>query len=243
MKTITKLLMILALPMLALAQLNTLTTTTLSAALTNSQTSFQVASGTGITGVSASGPGSFLFVDRELMQVISVPTAGSGTTLVNVMRGVGGTRATAHLTGILTYIGNGDWFAGAPVGTVPSGSCTKSNLYVYPDIHVLDGSIYTCGTLGVWGYAGPGGSNPLIPSSITQITATYTALPWDNIISATSGTFTLTLPSAAANPGKQYFLTNPGSGAITITTATGCASLATTVSCNVVSNGSAWTVF
>lgn len=244
MKTITKILMILGLPMLALAQLNTLTTTTLSSALTNSQTSFQVASGTGITGVSASGPGSFLYTeDGELMQVISVPTAGSGITLVNVMRGVSGTRATGHVTGLLVYIGNGDWFSGAPPGTTPRGTCTKGNLYVYPDIHVLDGTIFTCGANGLWGYGGPGGFHPGLGSTITQITGTYTVLPYDDLVSATSGSFTLTLPSAVAMPGKVLFLANPGAGTVTPSPVPAGCVLTTGLFCKIVSNGTAWIQF
>jgi hypothetical protein len=67
--------------------------TTLSAAITASQTSFQVASATGITAPNFTTGASvtYLYVDKELMLV----TAVSGT-LITVVRGQQGTIAAAH---------------------------------------------------------------------------------------------------------------------------------------------------
>lgn len=244
MKTLKTLIAILGLSALALAQTNTLTTTTLSSAVANGTVSaVQVASATGISGVTASNPGSFLYIDRELMQVISV----SGTT-INVFRGQGGTAATPHLTGMLVWIGNGDWFSNGSVGSVPQGTCTASSQYYYPHIHVLDGSMFTCSAEGRWGYAGPSGFHYGLPNSRTAVTTTYTAKYYDNIIEAdpTGGGFTLTLPSAAALPGKVFFIVNPGSSTntITVTTATGCATIAAANgTCRVYSTGSVWHTF
>jgi hypothetical protein len=67
--------------------------TTLSAAINAYQTQFAVASTTNISApVNTTGVGSFLFVDRELMQVTGIPVAGT----VTVIRGVQGTQAVAH---------------------------------------------------------------------------------------------------------------------------------------------------
>lgn len=67
--------------------------TTLSAAITNSQTSFGVASATGITApIFNTGVGiTYLFVETELMLV-----TGITGTVVTVQRGVGGTPTSSH---------------------------------------------------------------------------------------------------------------------------------------------------
>lgn len=70
-----------------------ITATTLSAAITSSQTQFALASTSAIVlPVSTTGAGSFLLVDREMMQVTGVPVSGT----VQVVRGVNGTIASAH---------------------------------------------------------------------------------------------------------------------------------------------------
>lgn len=70
-----------------------LTATTLSAAITSSQTQFALASTSAVVvPISTTGAGSFLYVDREMMQVTAVPVSGT----VQVVRGVYGTRATSH---------------------------------------------------------------------------------------------------------------------------------------------------
>ena len=49
-------------------------------------------------------------------------------------------------------------------------------------------------------------------------TANYTALTTDYTIDCTSGTFTVTLPTAVGSPGRVYIITNSGAGTITIAT-------------------------
>jgi hypothetical protein len=49
-------------------------------------------------------------------------------------------------------------------------------------------------------------------------TGTYNVLASDYSVECTSGTFTVTLPTAASIAGKQYFITNSGSGVITLAT-------------------------
>ena len=70
--------------------------TTLSAAITASQTSFGVASATGITTPNfQTGSGiTYLYVDQEVMLV-----TGITGTVVSVVRGFNGTQAVAHLSG------------------------------------------------------------------------------------------------------------------------------------------------
>lgn len=47
-------------------------------------------------------------------------------------------------------------------------------------------------------------------------TANYTVTDIDDVVDCTSGTFTLSLPSAALNNGKTYYLKNTGAGTITV---------------------------
>lgn len=47
-------------------------------------------------------------------------------------------------------------------------------------------------------------------------TANYTALATDKIINCTSGTFTLSLPTAVGIPGRGYRIKNSGVGVITV---------------------------
>lgn len=53
-------------------------------------------------------------------------------------------------------------------------------------------------------------------SAITSVTSAYTIVLSDNIINATSGTFTITLPTAAGILGKKFIVKNSGTGAITL---------------------------
>lgn len=256
MNTIKKILLIVGLPVLALAQTNTFSTTTLSSAVATSTpgsalTTVYLASCTNVVAPSlTSGTiGSALYVDRELMQTTAV--ASTSPCVVQVQRGFGnGTRVTGHATGALVWLGKPDWYSGAAVGTAPSGSCTLANIYAYPDIHVLDGTIWGCRSDGVWGLAGPStGAYGAIPNR-TYVTTTYTATFWDYYIAVntTGAAFTLTLPAAAAVPGKIYIIQDEGDDAgtnhLTVTTANGCATISTSYgACRVISNGTAWFAF
>jgi hypothetical protein len=80
-------------------------------------------------------------------------------------------------------------------------------------------------------------------------TANYTITDIDDVVDCTSGTFALTLPSAALNNGKKYHLKNTGAGVITLNTtggqlidgnASGVLTLTAGQSTTVVSNNSNW---
>lgn len=255
MNKLLRILALLGLPVLAMAQQNTFTTTTLSAAITSTQTTFNVASGTGINGPSnGNGPfnggqgtlGSALYIDRELVQVTSI-----SSTTVSVQRGQYGTAARSHASGALVYIsGDPTWFSQAAVGTAPAGTCTLSTLLNSPDIHVLDGTIWACGSDGLWGFGGLGFTAYGAPNVRKTTTASYAALYWDSYIGVgtISAGVTITLPAAAAVPGKIYFIVDEAGDAashtITVTTASGCASITTNNgSCRVRSNGTAYIAF
>ena len=64
-------------------------------------------------------------------------------------------------------------------------------------------------------YLANGGSGSLT-LAYTAVTSTYTVLQADFVIDATSGTFTVTLPTAAGITGKQFVIKNSGTGVITV---------------------------
>jgi hypothetical protein len=255
----TKLLRILALlglPILALAQQNTLTTTTISSAVTSTNTNYIIVAsvtginaptlgGGGITGTQG-GSGSALFIDNELMTVISI---NSTSKTVYVQRGTNGTRAATHAANQLVWIG-GDptWFSGAAVGTHPQGTCTASLLTTLPDIHVLDATIWNCDSGGVWGFAGltPGAYGAPVART-TVADAIYTALPYDSYIAYTSITTArvVTLPAANSMNGKVYTVADESGSAtsmVTITFNTGhCTGVIAAYGSNRCrSNGTSW---
>jgi hypothetical protein len=91
---------------------------------------------------------SYLYVDRELMQVKAV----SGTN-ITVIRGVAGTGASSHASGALVFVvpssaigvWSGGGFAAASQGpSSPQGSCTRSNELFLPRIHFASGAISDC---------------------------------------------------------------------------------------------------
>ena len=107
-----------------------LNNTTLSAAATSSATTVTVASATGITAPLTSDPtkATFLVVDAELMQVISV-----NTTIIGVARGVGGTQGRPHASSAVVFVVpafDGTYFTSIP----PTGSCTRANVIALPVI-------------------------------------------------------------------------------------------------------------
>ena len=105
----------------------TLSSTTLDSGVTPSQRSVRVASTSGLI------PGLALFCDGELMSVVSLGIDPE----INVIRGIGGTRATDHDGGATVYIGRPDqFFAYDPSGRPPAA------IPVTPHINVLNGSVW-----------------------------------------------------------------------------------------------------
>lgn len=147
-----------------------LTTTTLSAAAqgmgsvngatpTGNMSFISVTSATGINGpvantsftsglIATSDAQTYLFVDRELMQVKGL----SGTT-ITVIRGMAGTGAASHASGAFVFVvpaaAIGSWSGGGEgVGgqgpSQPQGSCTRANELFLPRIHFASGAISDC---------------------------------------------------------------------------------------------------
>lgn len=137
-----------------------LITTTLSSATGNTASSalttgnlgvIAVASATGITaptantgnvaGLATSNASTYLFVDRELMQVEAV----SGTT-ITVIRGIGATAASSHASGALVFVIPAAYTYGGNTrpGYVQGGSCTRANEIYLPRIEFASGVISDC---------------------------------------------------------------------------------------------------
>lgn len=119
-----------------------LSNTTLGSALKDSKA--QLVNLASVTGVVA---GTDLYVDSELMQVEVVPSAG---TVVTVIRGYGGTKASSHANGAFVFIVPAAAQPLALVSTDPQGSCARgsstsaaSTLYL-PIINTRTGYISDC---------------------------------------------------------------------------------------------------
>jgi hypothetical protein len=117
----------------------TTSSTTLSAAVSLTDTTLTVASATGITAPGLA-PTTMLVVGQEAMHVEAV----SGT-LITVERGVQGTRRLAHVSGATVWVGPPRAFA----WTEPSGACTATAQAYLPLITISTGARWNC-IGGVW---------------------------------------------------------------------------------------------
>lgn len=131
----------------AFAQQNTIVQTSLSAAITSNQTSFAIASATGVNAPSftAGLAGSVLYVVEwgqakgEAMTVTSL-----SSTTVGVRRGSNGTKAIAHASGAMVLVATlPTWF----YTTDPQGSCTTASTFVTPYVNITNGTQWLCSTI------------------------------------------------------------------------------------------------
>lgn len=108
-----------------------LTSTTLSAAVTDTKSTFiVVASATGFTAGSTKA-----LVDNELMDVRAV-----NGTLITVVRGVSGTKTAKHPSGATVYVAA----VGAYIISDKYGSCTRSAELYLPQINVTNFRLNDC---------------------------------------------------------------------------------------------------
>lgn len=123
-----------------------LTMTTLSSSTDGSQQKIIVASATGINAPSANDPtkATFIYVDRELMDVEAV----SGTSLT-VIRGAESTAGRSHASSSLVFVipaylvtFSGGQYGASPA--VPAGSCTRANELWLPRIQFISGLVSDC---------------------------------------------------------------------------------------------------
>jgi hypothetical protein len=162
-----------------------ITTTTLSAALNGTATTFGVASASGIT------VGDIMWIDKEAMDVRSI----SGTT-IGVVRGVGGSRADNHASGALVY-------HEVPAGFIGNdlvGTCTAGSEFpnYTPLINARTGSMFSC-VNSTWTLINP---EPVtIVESVRSITAVTTLVAADcssTVILNNATGFATTLPVPTA---------------------------------------------
>lgn len=201
------------LPAPAVAQQNTLVETTTSAAITPSQTSFAVASATGINAPSFSSglAGSVLYI-QDVAQTAgeSVIVTAITSTTVTVRRGQNGTRATGHASGAKVWVATAaNWFQSVdPLGacstTAGNAAGDKIGPYVTPVINLTNGREWVCSALtGTWVPNGdysfyvPPTQCTFAPTTLT-VTNTYPQIGASNLFvlkgisNAAAGTMTLT---------------------------------------------------
>ncbi len=150
----------------ASAQQNTLVQTSLSAAITKTQTSFAVNSATGINAPGFGAAGSALYIvdiGQQLGEQVFV-TALSGTT-VSVRRS-GNNTAQAHASGAMVLVATSpNWLYSID----PWGSCTAASTYVTPYVNVVSGKQWLCSSItSSWV---PGWGNTTTPAQATLLVA------------------------------------------------------------------------
>lgn len=170
----------------------------------------QLPTNQGGLGSATSGTYTFLYVDRELMQVNSV----SGLN-VSVGRGVQGTEATSHLSGTTVYVVTGSQLITDPAGKM--GSCNSAlNPPVVPYFNPATGISYTCPTAGPY-------LNVWVPAGGVQPNVTTTNAVWIppgacgwSTTGTTTGTNGLTTTGASGTPTNQVQVSSAGASANTL---------------------------
>lgn len=210
---------------MAFAQ-TTVTSTTLSSALSYTSTTVRVASATGIAipslpssagdiGSPSSNDVTIIYADREAMRVVGV----SGT-IISVQRGFGGTLQSAHISGAKVWVGPGSYF----YSTAPEGACTSTGLTSLPRIITTTGDLYTCGN-GQWTTFGTY-ENRLTQGATLASATTITPTNPIHVVSGTTEVVTITVPPACQSTGCQLILIP--SGNFTTTASGGNVGLAST---------------
>jgi hypothetical protein len=189
----------------ARAQIATITSTTLSAAITDTKTTtFSVASATDFV------VNNLAVMDNEVRRI----TAVSGT-LITATRGAnGGQPPTPHVSGTAVYVGPAVRFG----NIAKSGACTLANEYS-PTFDIRNGDRYLC-TDGQWGKLGV---FRVLPTSCTFAPTTLTttntyiqvgasnAFVLNGVSNAAAGTQTLVcdfLPPTEVTTGRGAILTD-----------------------------------
>lgn len=152
----------------AFAQTN-VAPTTLTSAISQTDTTFAVGSTSGMT-ASATGAATFLLIDNDLMQLSAIPVSGT----VTVKRVTGSGNPTRHAAGVYVIYGTtGNWAPGATgspttgvflgAATKPSGGCTLTSQQYSPVFNPGLGQVFACHG-GKWA-SGPWpspGNNPTV---------------------------------------------------------------------------------
>jgi len=149
----------------AFGQLNTLVQTSLSAAITQTQTCFNLASGTGVVAPTNGVAGSSLWV-QDIGQTMGEQMTVQSIATAYVCVGRTSSRATAHLSGAMVLVATApNWFQTKD----PRGSCTTANTYVTPWLNINTGEQWVCSAKTLnWI---PGWNNFHAPPQINAATA------------------------------------------------------------------------
>lgn len=194
----------------------TMTSTTNSALISSTATSFVVGSATGITAPSFSTPNqptgnqTLLVIDQEAMFV-----TGVNGTFVTVIRGFAKTNASAHASGATVWVGPPTAFADGDPGM--GTSCLRTTMPYVPVVSLASGNTFDClglttaGVIVRTNLPGVGATGTTVASA-TSITPTGTFF----VVSGTTAVATIVVP-AGFKPGMQLFI-NP-SGIFATTTA------------------------
>ena len=220
----------------------TLTSTTLSAALSDASTAsqsitFQVASATGFSAPNFNTPNNpfannqtVAYVDHELIFV-----TGVNGTVITGLRGWNGTPVSGHISGATVYVGPPAYFS----QNDKFGSCTSTNLDVLPIFNVLNGAGYTCATTGgQWAQIKNGTMSSASKDRISRFcTGTVGSAETEFLNSgACSGATTATVRYVVSSPGVIGNLNVYSSAAVTGGTGKDLATVlkngtATTITC------------
>lgn len=154
----------------AFAQINTLTATTLSAAVLSTDKVINVTSATNINAqnIQSGTVGSELYVVApgsprgEVMLV-----TGVSSTAISVRRTPGGA-ATGFPSGSLVLVGQPNWFYDYD----PSGSCTTATVFASPWVNTRTGSQWLCSTITLsWvpGFANAYGESAQVTAAVASV--------------------------------------------------------------------------
>ena len=152
----------------AFSQVNTLTSTTTSAAILATDSTVTLTSTTGVTVSAAGVQGSQLYVVSpgnvrgETMQVKSL--SGSVVTVIRARSGI----RSGFPSGATVLIGSPNWFYAYD----PAGSCVTASLYVSPWVNTLTGSTWLCSsitTTWVPGFANATGEAQQVTAAVASV--------------------------------------------------------------------------
>jgi hypothetical protein len=172
----------------ATAQVNTLTSTTLSSAQALTDRVACLTSATGVVIPSTSAVGSTLFIgagagaETEVVQGVT----SYSTTCFSVLRKV---NPTAHVSGASVYLGPNNWFATIDPRVGTGGACTLASLLYYPVINTSTGTVFKC-------------INSQFVSGTGQVT---TASPFTAFTTVAAPNSLITAGSVADVNGSEYF--------------------------------------
>ncbi len=175
------------------AQINSLYSTTASAAIGQTDDVIQVTSATNMVAPSLSSGtvGSQLWVEGEVMKIRSISSTSITVGRYDTVR-------VAHASGVVIWFGSPNWFYSSP----PVGACTLSTTYAHPWIDTVNRRIWTCDSAnGTWGTSGAF----FVPASNCNAAVSGTAGSGNNTIIADGSASALKASSTNASGSTATF--------------------------------------